>query len=81
MRMFGGTRSHISSMEISPCLAESVDEEVCCAGTISWVFINTCWAFSWGGSSKTGASRGLPRIPSQGAQVLANKVAISFVHP
>ena len=40
--------SHISRPEVSTCPAESVDEEVCCAGTTSRVSINTCWTFSSG---------------------------------
>ena len=46
MRTLWATVSCISSLEVSGCLVEFVDEEVYCAGTISWVSINRCWAFS-----------------------------------
>ena len=45
MRTFGASRSHISSLEVSTCLAESVDEEVFCAGTMGRFSINRCWTF------------------------------------
>ena len=42
MRTLGAAGSHISSPKKKTCLAESVDEEVCYTGTISWISINTC---------------------------------------
>ena len=46
VRTLGATVLHISSPEISACLVEFVDEEACCAGTITQVSINRCWTFS-----------------------------------
>ena len=46
VRTLGLAVSHISSPGVSTCPAESLDEEACCAGTISWGSINSCWALS-----------------------------------
>ena len=46
VRTLGTTVSHISSPEVSTCPAESVDEEVCCAGITSRFYINRRWKFS-----------------------------------
>ena len=46
VRTLGATLSRISSAEVAASPAESVDEEACCAGTISRVSINSCWTFS-----------------------------------
>ena len=48
VRTLGVAVSHISSPGVSTCPAESVDEEACCAGTISRGSINSCWTFSLG---------------------------------
>ena len=42
VRTLGATVSRVSSPEVYACLAESVDEEACCAGAISRVSINRC---------------------------------------
>ena len=42
MRTLGAIGLHISIPEISTCLTVSVDEEVCCAGTISQFSMNRC---------------------------------------
>ena len=48
VRTLGAIGSHISRPRVSTCPAESVNEEVCCARTISRVSINVCWTFSLG---------------------------------
>ena len=45
MRTLGVIGSNISSLEVSTCPAESVDDEVCYAGTTSRVFIYKYWTF------------------------------------
>ena len=46
VRTLGVAVSHISSLGVSTCPEESVDEEACCARTISRGSINSCWTFS-----------------------------------
>ena len=45
MRTLVASGSQISNPEISTCPAESVDEEMRCARTISRFSINRCWTF------------------------------------
>ena len=58
-----------------------MDEAGCCSGTTNRGSINMVGRFLRGGNSEVATCRGLPRIPSLGAQVLVNETVVKFVHP
>ena len=81
MRTLGAGGSHISSTKVSTCPVEFVDEEVSCVGTIGRFSIHRCWMLLRGETFGPATFGGLPRIPSQGAQVFVKGVVVNFVHP